>query len=118
MKTYIPKVADIDKKWYVVDVDGKNFGRHIVQISRILTGKNKPWYTPHMDTGDYVIIVNAKKVQISGRKRTDKKYYTYSGYPGGLKERSFGQLLERTPDRLFRRAIWGAAGYRDVAQND
>lgn len=107
MKTYIPKVADITKKWYVVDVDGKNFGRHIVKISRILTGKNKPWYTPHLDTGDYVIIVNAKKVQISGRKRTDKKYYTYSGYPGGLKERSFDQLLQRTPDRLFRRAVWG-----------
>jgi len=107
MKTYIPRTTELTKKWYVVDVDGKNFGRQIVKISRILSGKNKPYFTPHLDTGDYVIIVNARKVQISGRKRTEKKYYTYSGYPGGLKEKSFAQFLEKTPDRLFRRAVWG-----------
>jgi len=107
MKTFIPKPSDINKKWYVVDVGGKNFGRQIVKISRILSGKNKPIYTPHLDTGDYVIIVNAKKVRISGNKMVDKKYYHYSGYPGGLRERSFGQMLTRTPDRLFRIAVRG-----------
>jgi len=107
MKTYIPKVSDVSKKWYVIDVDGKTFGRQIVKIARILTGKNKPIYTPHMDTGDYVIVVNAKKVAISGDKMTSKKYYHYSGYPGGLKERTFQQMLQKTPDRLFNKAVWG-----------
>ena len=107
MKTYIPKVSDVTKKWYVIDVDGKTFGRQVVKIAGILTGKNKPIYTPHMDTGDYVIIVNAKKVRISGDKLTSKKYYHYSGYPGGLSERTFEQMREKTPDRLFNKAVWG-----------
>jgi large subunit ribosomal protein L13 len=107
MKTYIPKTSEITKKWYVVDVDGKIFGRQIVRIARILAGKHKPTYTPHMDTGDFVIVVNASKVKISGDKRTSKKYYSYSGYPGGLKERTFQQMLQKTPDRLFNRAVWG-----------
>ena len=88
MKTYIPKVSEIQKKWYVVDVTDKYFGRQIVRIARILMGKTKPMYTPHLDCGDYVIIVNAEKVKISGNKMTEKKYYRYSGYPGGLSERS------------------------------
>jgi large subunit ribosomal protein L13 len=79
----------------------------VVKIARILTGKNKPIYTPHLDTGDYVIVVNANRVRISGDKMTSKKYYHYSGYPGGLKERTFQQMLEKTPDRLFNRAVWG-----------
>jgi large subunit ribosomal protein L13 len=107
MKTFVPKAADIEKKWYVVDVGDKYFGRQIVKIARILTGKNKPVYTPHMDCGDYVIVVNASKVKISGNKATEKKYYHYSGYPGGLRERSFEQMLSKTPDRLFRKAVWG-----------
>jgi len=107
MKTYIPKVSEINKKWYVVDVGNKNFGRQIVKISRILSGKNKPIYTPHIDTGDYVVVVNAKAVKISGNKMTQKKYYHYSGYPGGLRERTFQQMLEKTPDRLFKKAVWG-----------
>lgn len=107
MKTYIPKPSELNKKWYVVDVGGKTFGRQIVKIARILSGKNKPTYTPHLDTGDYVIIVNAKKVKISGTKTTSKKYYQYSGYPGGLRERTFEQMLEKTPDRLFNKAVWG-----------
>ena len=107
MKTYIPKVSEVNKKWYVIDVDGKTFGRQVVKIASILTGKNKPIYTPHMDTGDFVIIVNAKKVRISGDKLTSKKYYHYSGYPGGLRERTFEQMREKTPDRLFNKAVWG-----------
>lgn len=107
MKTYIPKPGELNKKWYVVDVADKTFGRQIVKIARILSGKNKPTYTPHLDTGDYVIIVNAKKVKISGSKASSKKYYQYSGYPGGLRERSFEQMLDKTPDRLFNKAIWG-----------
>ncbi len=107
MKTYIPKVSEIQKKWYVVDVTDKYFGRQIVRIARILMGKTKPMYTPHLDCGDYVIIVNAEKVKISGNKMTEKKYYRYSGYPGGLSERSFEQMLNKTPERLFRKAVWG-----------
>ncbi len=107
MKTYVPKVSDIARKWYVVDVQGKIFGRQIVKIARILTGKNKPTYTPHMDTGDYVIVVNAAQVEISGDKAITKKYYQYSGYPGGLRERTFQQMLDKTPDRLFNKAVWG-----------
>ncbi len=109
MKTFIPKVEDVHKnrKWYVVDVADKTFGRQIVKIARILSGKNKPIFTPHMDTGDYVIIVNAKKVKISGAKEGDKIYYSYSGYPGGLKMRTFEHMLDKTPDRLFNRAVWG-----------
>lgn len=107
MKTYIPKISEVNKKWYIIDVDGKTFGRQVVKIASILTGKNKPIYTPHMDTGDFVIIVNAKKVRISGDKLTGKKYYHYSGYPGGLRERTFEQMREKTPDRLFNKAVWG-----------
>jgi large subunit ribosomal protein L13 len=107
MKTFVPRASDIEKKWYVVDVGDKYFGRQIVKIARILSGKNKPVYTPHMDCGDYVIVVNAGKVKISGNKATEKKYYHYSGYPGGLRERSFEQMLSKTPDRLFRKAVWG-----------
>ena len=107
MKTYIPKISEVNKKWYVIDVDGKTFGRQVVKIASILTGKNKPIYTPHMDTGDFVIIINAKKVRISGDKLTSKKYYHYSGYPGGLRERTFEQMREKTPDRLFNKAVWG-----------
>ena len=107
MKTYIPKTSDVVKKWYVVDVEGEIFGRQVVKIARLLTGKTKPTYTPHMDTGDFVIIINAGKVRISGDKSTTKKYYSYSGYPGGLKERTFQHMLRKTPDRLFTRAVWG-----------
>ncbi len=107
MKTYIPKVSEIQKQWYVVDVADKSFGRQINKIARILMGKTKPIYTPHLDCGDYVIIVNAGKVKISGNKMTEKKYYRYSGYPGGLTERTFEQMLTKTPDRLFRKAVSG-----------
>jgi len=109
MKTFIPKAADLqnNRKWFVVDVADKTFGRQIVKIAQILSGKNKPIYTPHMDTGDFVIVVNAQKVKISGDKETTKVYYHYTGYPGGLRERSFDRLREKTPDRLFNRAVWG-----------
>lgn len=109
MKTYIPKVSEVhsQKKWYVVDVSDKIFGREIAKIARILTGKNKPIYTPHMDTGDYVIVVNAQKVKVSGNKGSAKQYYAYSGYPGGLRSRTFDQMLAKTPDRLFMKAVWG-----------
>ena len=91
MKTYIPKVSDVNKKWYGIDVDGKTFGRQVVKIASILTGKNKPIYTPHMDTD----------------KLTSKKSYHYSGYPGGLREKTFEQMRKKTPDRLFNKAVWG-----------
>jgi large subunit ribosomal protein L13 len=107
MRTFIPKPSDVNKKWYVVDVAGKTFGRQVGKIARVLSGKNKPIYTPHIDVGDYVIIVNASKIEISGNKRTEKQYLHYTGYPGGLRSKSFQHYLNHTPDRLFRNAVWG-----------
>ena len=107
MKTYMPKAADIQRKWYVVDAEGQLFGRVASQVASILRGKNKPTYTPNMDTGDYVIIVNADKVVMTGKKLDEKFYYHHSGYAGGLKATSFRKLLQEKPEFALRRAIVG-----------
>ena len=91
MKTYMPKASDIQRKWYVVDAEGQVFGRVASQVANILRGKNKPIYTPNVDTGDYVIIINADKVVLTGKKLDQKFYYHHSGYPGGLKEHHLSQ---------------------------
>ncbi len=107
MKTYIPKLSEIDKKWFVVDVDGKILGRQAGKVARILMGKNKPIYTPHMDTGDYVIIVNAEKVVLTGKKAFQKEYFHYTGYPGGLKSTPFQKMIANKPEHLFRETVRG-----------
>ena len=107
MKTYIPKLSEIDKKWYVIDVDGKILGRQAGKIARILMGKNKPMYTPHMDTGDFVIVVNAEKVVLTGKKVFQKEYFHYTGYPGGLKSTPFQRMIANKPEHLFREAVRG-----------
>ena len=107
MKTYIPKLSDINKKWYVIDVDGKILGRQAGKVARILMGKNKPIYTPHMDTGDYVIIVNAEKVVLTGKKVFQKEYFHYTGYPGGLKSTPFQKMIANKPEHLFRETVRG-----------
>jgi large subunit ribosomal protein L13 len=106
-KTYIPKAAEISQEWYVVDASGQNLGRLATQIAAILLGKHKPNFTPGMDTGDYVIVVNSEKVQVTGKKLQEKFYYRHSIYPSGLKEISLRDQLERHPDRVIRSAVWG-----------
>lgn len=107
MPTYSPKAGDVTRQWYVIDATDVVLGRLAVQAANLLRGKNKPTYAPNVDGGDFVIIINADKVAVSGNKRQDKKLYTHSGFPGGLKSRSVGQLLDTRPERLVERAIQG-----------
>jgi len=109
MKTYIPSVdeAQKQKKWHLIDLDGLTLGRAAVAIADILRGKNKPIFTPHMDTGDFVVAVNASKMVISGTKTEYKKYYRYTGYPGGLRETSMKNLMESDPADVLVRAVKG-----------
>ena len=107
MKTYMPKVNDIERKWYVVDAEGQVFGRVASQVASILRGKNKPTYTPNTDTGDYVIIINADKIVLTGKKLDQKKYYHHSGYAGGLKETTYRKLIAEKPEFAIRHAIVG-----------
>jgi large subunit ribosomal protein L13 len=106
-KTYIPPVQEIDKKWYVVDAEGKRLGRLATEVASILRGKNKPTFTPNMDTGDFVIVINAEKVDVTGRKREQKLYRRHSGRPGGMKVETFDQLQHRIPERIIEKAVKG-----------
>jgi len=106
MKTFSARPADIDKKWILVDADGVVLGRMASQIALILRGKHKPSYTPHMDCGDNVVVINAGKVKLTGKKLSDKIYYRHTGYPGGIKERRAGEILEgKHPERVVQKAI-------------
>ncbi len=107
MKTYSLKGAEIEKRWQVVDAEGQTLGRLATQVAGLLMGKHKPAYSPHLDMGDFVIIVNAKKVRVTGNKMEDKKYYRHTGYMGGLKTTSLGAMMERHPDRVIRLAVRG-----------
>ena len=107
MKTYSAKPLEIERKWYLIDAEGKTLGRLATQVANILRGKNKPQYTPHIDTGDFVIIINAEKIKVTGKKETDKKYYRHSGFPGGLKVTSFKELMEKKPTAAIEKAVKG-----------
>ena len=107
MSTYTPKKGDIQRAWHVVDADGLILGRLASEVAKILRGKHKPTFTPHQDTGDHVVIVNADKVVLSGSKRTDKAVYSHSGYPGGLKTKTYGDLLADRPEEALRITIGG-----------
>jgi len=107
MATQSAKASEIERKWYVVDAAGQPLGRLASKVAHVLRGKHRPQYTPHVDTGDFVIITNAAQVHLSGKKRTDKQYHRHSGYPGGLKSESYGQLLERKPSFIVERAVKG-----------
>ena len=107
MKTFVPKTADIDRKWYVVDAEGMVLGRLASQVANILRGKNKPIYTPNVDTGDYVIIINASKVVLTGKKLDQKIYYHHSGYAGGLKETKYRRLMAEKRELAVRHAVVG-----------
>jgi large subunit ribosomal protein L13 len=107
MKTHLPKVNLDQRKWHVVDADGAVLGRLAVQVADILRGKNKPVYTAHLDAGDFVVVINAEKVRVSGKKETDKSYMSYSGWKGGEKYTSVAQLRARNPEMLIHRAVKG-----------
>ncbi len=106
-KTYNAKPGEIERLWYVVDAEGKTLGRLATQIADTLRGKRKPQYTPHVDTGDFVVVVNAEKVAVTGKKLDDKIYYRHSGYPGGLRSRTLREQLERRPTEVLRKAVKG-----------
>ena len=107
MRTYSPKPADIQREWHVIDATDVRLGRLAVQVATLLRGKHKSTYAPHMDGGDFVIIINAGKVSLSGDKATSKMAYRHSGYPGGLSQTPFGELLEKDPRRAVEKAVWG-----------
>lgn len=107
MKTWTPKLGEVEKKWFVVDAKDKVLGRLAVECARILRGKHKPQFATHADSGDFVIVVNASKVKLTGRKMSQKMYYNHSGYPGGLKTTSAEKLMKEKPEELFRRAVRG-----------
>ncbi len=107
MKTYHTPVNEIERKWYVVDADGKVLGRLASEIATRLRGKHKPNFSPHMDVGDFIVVVNAEKVKLTGNKLEDKIYYHHSGYIGGLKEKTAKELLEKKPEELLKSAVKG-----------
>ncbi|MCD8300872.1 MAG: 50S ribosomal protein L13 [Clostridiales bacterium] len=107
MDTYMPKAGDIERKWYVVDASQYNLGRLCTEVARILRGKHKPTYTPHMDMGDYVIVVNAAKVKVTGKKLKQKKYYHHSEYVGGMKVTDLKTMLAKHPERVIEHAVKG-----------
>ena len=107
MKTYMAKPDKIERKWYVVDAEGATLGRLASEIAKVLRGKNKPEYTPHIDTGDYVIVVNAEKVKVTGKKLQQKIYYNHSDYVGGMKETTLAELLAKKPEKVIELAVKG-----------
>jgi large subunit ribosomal protein L13 len=107
MKTFVAKPAEVKRDWYVVDAEGKTLGRLATEIALRLRGKHKAEYTPHVDTGDYIVVINAEKVTVTGNKAKDKMYYHHTGYIGGIKSISFEDLIERAPERVIERAVKG-----------
>ena len=107
MKTYMPNEAAIERKWYVVDATGLTLGRLASEVAKVLRGKNKPIFTPHADTGDYVIVVNAEKIVVTGKKMSDKIYYSHSDYVGGMKEATLKEMLDKKPEKVVELAVKG-----------
>lgn len=107
MSTYMAKAGEIERQWYVIDAAEQTLGRLSTRIADILRGKHKPIFTPHVDTGDFVIVINAEKVKLTGNKWEQKKYYRHSGYPGGLKETTYQKLLEKNPELIIEKAVKG-----------
>ena len=107
MKTFSAKPSEVKRDWYLVDATDKTLGRLASEIAKRLRGKHKPVYTPHVDTGDYIVVINAEKVRVSGNKTSDKTYYRHSGYPGGIKSITFDKLIQRAPERVIETAVKG-----------
>lgn len=106
-KSFTPRAGDIERSWYVVDADGKTLGRLASQIAHVLRGKHKPTYSPHMDLGDHIVVINAEKIHVTGRKAEQKVYYRHTGYPGGLRTTTYEDMMKKHPDRILRTAIKG-----------
>ena len=107
MKSYMARPLEVERKWYVVDAEGKHLGRLATEIAHVLRGKNKVQYTPHVDVGDFVVVVNADRVVVTGRKAEQRVYRRHSGYPGGMKETSYEQMMARKPTEILRKAVYG-----------
>jgi large subunit ribosomal protein L13 len=107
MKSYVARPAQVERKWHRIDAEGQTLGRLATEIARLLRGKNKPQYTPHVDTGDFIVVVNAEKVAVTGKKAEQKVYYRHTGRPGGLKETSYEVMLDRKPTEILRKAVKG-----------
>ena len=107
MKTYVANSENRERSWLVVDAEGQTLGRLATQIADALRGKRKVEYTPHVDTGDFVVVINAEKISVTGKKRSDKRYYRHSGYPGGIKSRTLEEMLDRRPEEVIRKAVKG-----------
>lgn len=107
MKTYVATPQDRERNWLLVDAEGQTLGRLATQIADALRGKRKPAYTPHVDVGDFVVVVNAEKISVTGNKRTQKRYYRHTGYPGGLRSRTLEQMLDHRPEEVIRHAVKG-----------
>ena len=107
MKTFAPKKDEIERKWLLINADGKILGRLATEISVLLRGKGKAKFAPFIDTGDFVVVINAEKIQVTGRKLEQKKYYSHTGYPGGIKEKTLNELMDTNPEEVLRKAVWG-----------
>ncbi|CAN5284859.1 50S ribosomal protein L13 [soil metagenome] len=107
VRTFMPKVSEIERQWFVVDAEGQTLGRIATKIATLVRGKHKPTYTPHLDVGDYVIVINAEKVRLTGRKEEQKNYFRHSNYPGGLTTTSFRSMIEKHPERVIEFAVKG-----------
>lgn len=117
MKTQVAKKEEVTRDWYLVDVDNKVLGRVATEIANVLRGKNKPTFTPSVDTGDFVIVVNAEKIALTGKKLSDKTYYSHSAFPGGLKEISAGKLIDKKPEELLKKAVKGMLPKNKLARH-
>lgn len=117
MKTQVAKKEEVTRDWYLVDVDSKVLGRVATEIANVLRGKNKPTFTPSVDTGDFVIVVNAEKIALTGKKFSDKTYYSHSSYPGGLKEITAGKLIDKKPEELIKKAVKGMLPKNKLARH-
>jgi large subunit ribosomal protein L13 len=107
MRTFIPKKDDIEQKWWLIDAEGRILGRMATEIADLIRGKKKPQFTSHLDTGDFVVVINAEKIKVTGRKLDQKKYYHHSLYPGGIKEITLKDLLATKPEEVIKKAVWG-----------
>jgi large subunit ribosomal protein L13 len=107
MKTFVPKKGDIDMKWWLIDAEGKILGRLATEVAVLLRGKRKPSFAAFVDSGDFVVVINAAKIVVTGKKASDKEYYSHSGYPGGLKTEVLQDLLASKPEEVIKRAVWG-----------
>jgi len=116
MKSYSPKAKDIEREWWVIDATDKTLGRMVTQVASLLMGKHKPIYAPHIDTGDYVVVINAAKVKVTGKKAKQKFYYRHSGYPGGLKSQSFEELFSKDPVRVIELAAKGMLPHNSLGR--